>query len=478
MDPITEQCLAAVAGITRGQHAAPVETVRNAQARTSQAGARNLNVEGAGAGDVTVSTRGVGYMSVDDEPAGSMLNPIARLGLFTRIRAESAWLRYTTFAPVSENTGYLDMMDDRGFRMKPTQSEGPRPNIPLHKPDVSQNQYSCKTLSGAFGFRLKAIRNWQRTGQNVNAIIQRIVANGIGTVLADLGINGDQSLPTDTSLNLQRSIVDGWFTKIRANSSHYRGQDDGFSYHNGIWAGMLQDIDRPYRTDRGLLWGITDTLAARWLQELTATGHNPSNSHPSIINPVGSALLNSVGGDANPLGKPSAIITQMEDDRYSSQEGYSGIAPTSITNNGDGTLTININTLAGSGVDRSETGTDGQRYVTIGRVGTGVEETLAVDYAAPNNTVTTASLLGQTSVSTTAADYYVRYSDTQSMFLGVMRFLTLVIQNGIRVYVQFFPNDEKFEILVHMDLDYLVVDYDAMSLTDDLITPRFSILPS
>jgi hypothetical protein len=480
MDPITEQCLQAVSGMVAGTRDAPSgHRVPHVETKSSPVtGDGSMMVPGLPEGMMTVSTKGAGYLGSDAEPAGSALNPIAQLGLFSKIRAESSWLRFTTFAPVTENTGYLDTWDDRNFRMHSTASEGPRNNIPLHKPDVDQNTYSCRLMSGAFGIRLKALRQAVKAGQNVTALVRKGIAAGIGNVLADLGINGDTALPDDTDENKQRRVVDGWFQKIRENGGNYRGVNDGFSYHNGIWAGMLQDIEKPYRADRGLAWMLSDTLSTRWLTELTATGVSPANSHPSIINDLGSQLLNAMGAQANPLGKPGVVIPQMEDDRYSTAEGYTGVAPTSIVNNGNGTLTVNANTLADSGVDRSSTGTDGQRYITIGRVSTGVEETLAVDYAAPNNTVTTASQLGQTVVSTTAADYYIKWADTQSVFLGLPRFLTLVIQNGMRIYTVFYPHDEKFEVIVHIDLDYMVVDYEALSLTDDIITPRFSIVPA
>lgn len=429
-----------------------------------------------GNGGITVSTKGSGYLGVDSEPAGSALNPTAQLGLFHKIRKQAGWARFVTFKPVSENTGTLDLWSDEAFVMHSTASEGPRTGIPLHKPDLAYKTYSTRTLSGAFGLRLKAIKAAAKAGQDVNMLIQSGIAAGIGNVFLDLGLNGDTGLPADSDTNKMRRTVDGWLTKIRANGSNYNGRADGFSYHNRLWPGMLQQIDEAYRSDPGIAWGGPDVLGTRWLTELTAMQASPSNSHPSIINDLGAQLLNAMGNGAKPLGKPLIVWPQLSSQRYGT-EGYAGMAPTSITNNGDGTLTININTLAGSGTDRSSTGNDGQRYVIVGRVSTGVEETIAVDYSAPNNTVTTTSTLGQTAVSTTAADYYVKWADLTSLFLGVFRYLTMVVQNGIRIYTVFYPRDEVLEIIVHADIDYMVVDYDAVSLTDDIISPRFDVLP-
>lgn len=429
-----------------------------------------------GAGPV-VSTRSSGYLGVDDQEAGSTLNPEAQLGLFVKIRKKSDWLRYTSFKQVSQSSGLLDTWTDADFRMKPTPSEAPRRGIPVHKPDVTTGRFSTSLMSGAFGIRLKALNAAKAAGQNVNQLVQNGIATGIGNVLADLAINGDSTLPTDSDLNTQRSAQDGWFKKIRDNAANYTSQDDGFGYHNGIWAGMLQQIDKAYRSDPSLAWGLSDTLGTRWLTELTATGASPSNAHPSIVNDLGSQLLNAMGARANPLGKTGIVIPQLDEDRWSSGEGYTGIAPTSVANNSDGTLTINVNTLATSGVNRGSSGADGQRYVTITCSLTGVSETLAISYSAPHNTVTTASLLGQTNPSTTAADYLVRWADTQSVFLGVYRHLYTVVQNGIRIYTVFYPHDEVMEVIVHMDLDFIIPDYEAVSLVDDIITPKFNVLP-
>jgi len=440
---------------------------------------RSAPVNMSGNGGIIATTRGSGYLGIEDQPSGaSALNPKAQLGLFHKIRRQSQWARFTSFVPVDESSGQLDLWTDENFRMHAVSTEGPRTGIPLHKPDVSQVSYATRTLSGAFGLRLNGIKAAAKAGQNVNHLIQTGVATGIGNVFMDIGVNGDRTLPADSDINKQRRTVDGWLQKLRQNGANYTSQADGFSYHNMIWPAMLQDIDAGYRSDKGLAWLGSDELFTRWLTEITALHTPDANSahHPSKVNPFGSAVLHG-GEDVRILRKPAVVAPQIGSNRFSS-EGYAGVAPTSITDNSDGTLTININTLAGSGVDRSQTGSDGQRYVTVGNSQTGVEETIAVSYSAPNNTVLTSSLLGQSVASTTAADYYVKWSDTTSLLLGPLRMMMMVVQNGIRIYTVFYPRDEVLEIIVHADIDYVVVDDDAFSLVDDIISPRFDIVPS
>lgn len=88
--------------------------------------------------------------------------------------------------------------------------------------------------------------------------------------------------------------------------------------------------------------------------------------------------------------------------------------PTSVTDNGNGTLTINVNSLCESGKDYSgRTVRVWLKSRTDGGIGPkSPTEAIAIQnitiaYSAPNNTITVPNLMGQTAASTTAADYKV-----------------------------------------------------------------------
>ena len=73
-DVIVEQALKAVQGLVAGNDSPmPVITEKNHSPASN--GGRNIPV-GSG-GNLVVSAKGTGYMGIDDEPAGSALNPIA-----------------------------------------------------------------------------------------------------------------------------------------------------------------------------------------------------------------------------------------------------------------------------------------------------------------------------------------------------------------------------------------------------------------
>lgn len=119
---------------------------------------------------------------------------------------------------------------------------------------------------------------------------------------------------------------------------------------------------------------------------------------------------------------------------YSDMEEYIGVvaAPTSVTDNRNGTITLNINSATESGVDHSG------REVLVWMVrpessaqATAIETATSV-YSAPNNTITTVGALGQTSVSTDPSKYRVAVlgptvrrntnleTDPNTMFLGTI----------------------------------------------------------
>jgi hypothetical protein len=88
--------------------------------------------------------------------------------------------------------------------------------------------------------------------------------------------------------------------------------------------------------------------------------------------------------------------------------------PDSVTDNGDGTITLTVNSLFESGKDNSgrsvrvwlKSRTDGGPGPLASTEAVAIE-TRTVTYSAPNNRITTVAKFGQTSVSTTASDYRV-----------------------------------------------------------------------
>ena len=93
---------------------------------------------------------------------------------------------------------------------------------------------------------------------------------------------------------------------------------------------------------------------------------------------------------------------------YEETIGESG-TPTSVTDNGNGTITFDLSSVTETGVDYS-----GLRCIVFlntpaaggVNIATAVEE-LVVSFANPTNSITTSGTLGQTTVSTAAADYTV-----------------------------------------------------------------------
>lgn len=95
-------------------------------------------------------------------------------------------------------------------------------------------------------------------------------------------------------------------------------------------------------------------------------------------------------------------------DHYTEEIGRSA-APTSVVDNGNGTITFNVNSVTESGVTNA--GRQVKVFLNTPADGASTEATaielLTVAFGGGNNTVTTAGALGQTTISTTASDYTV-----------------------------------------------------------------------
>ena len=82
--------------------------------------------------------------------------------------------------------------------------------------------------------------------------------------------------------------------------------------------------------------------------------------------------------------------------------------PDSIVDNGDGTLTANVNTICDNLDCSGRTVLIYQSTLESGALNTTIaKEELTVVWSSPNNTITTIAALGQASISTTASDYTV-----------------------------------------------------------------------
>lgn len=119
----------------------------------------------------------------------------------------------------------------------------------------------------------------------------------------------------------------------------------------------------------------------------------------------------------------SAVDTGIETNPRTGEFEYSDYielpgrvaAPTSITDNGNGTLSINVNSLFEAGKDNSgrsvrvwlKSRADGGLGPLSASESVAIQ-TITVTYSAPNNLVAVPNLLGQTVASTTASNYWVQ----------------------------------------------------------------------
>jgi len=152
-----------------------------------------------------------------------------------------------------------------------------------------------------------------------------------------------------------------------------------------------------FQDETGLAWKMME-----FTDDYAVENYTPGLTYQPWASPV--------AGDCLYLGHPQAMPTQVDVTKSVASVGFSGcweyhddqlskFPPTSVVNNGDGTLTLNVNSLLGT-PDRR--GAD----IVVEYVPTGTKERLVSTYSA-NNRVVTTSLLGQVSPSVDVEDYLV-----------------------------------------------------------------------
>jgi hypothetical protein len=282
----------------------------------------------------------------------------------------------------------------------------------------------------AVKFKSQFVLSWEEVTEAANtdnmadleARMLREFATAIGNDTADVVVNGDTSLAATTRRNKLLRGFDGILKTLNAGATVYDAATTAWG--GGIWGFMLDYMPEKYRQDGNLQWMYAPRVEARWKHFLTNVDTTER-------------MRSAVGDDAlvtemhhRPYGIKQNMIPQI-----SATMGSGQVAPTSVADDGDGTMTIVVTTLAVSG---DKTG----RKVKITCKATGLSETLTVSYPSSVNTIYSVTALGQDAISTTASDYTIEWADLSPIILGNPKGIILVYWNEMRSYRRF---DEEMD---------------------------------
>ena len=200
------------------------------------------------------------------------------------------------------------------------------------KPETYQVEYTCRKYRSDIFITTEQLQEAAAGGiQNFESQTRSDFAKALGNDLADLTMNSDNSLDSSTRRNRLLRMTDGVRKRMNGANVH---DAQGQAWGQGIFSAMQKALPSIYRNDPGLNYMYNPNVEIEWTKSLTNT-----NTTERTRSALGDRAISSMAV-VPPLGKRQLIISQIGDD-----EGPAPIAPTSITDDTDGTMTIDLTTM-------------------------------------------------------------------------------------------------------------------------------------
>ena len=352
-------------------------------------------------------------------------------------RAQSQWLKSISSWTRKRATGVVPLINIAG---NVTEGVGPNDPTPVAKrPDTAKVEYSCKKFKSEYYIDYETLEEYAATPElgDFEARMAQEFAVKWGNDRADIIMNSDNTLDASTSRNRMLRMIDG-VQKQLAGANIYNAQ--GKKWGQGVWAVMQAYMPEEYRNDPNLHYIYNDLIDLLWHNSLTNV-----NTGERMRSALGDSVIASET-KVKPLGKPQLIIPQL-----SANQGVTPVAPTSVVDDGDGTMTIRVNTILADATDST-----GRRVKVIFKQ-TGKEEVCTVSRNGSNqNIIGTVGSLGQDTISTTASDYTVSQNDETNIVYGNPKGIYEIICNQVRSYREYNKDADRFEITMYFRMDVLL----------------------
>jgi hypothetical protein len=360
--------------------------------------------------------------------------------------ARSNVLRHgTRLVMVAPGTSSLEFMNLDGARWKHVPTDGDKVDATV-LPAYRYVDIDPQHVKMDLGITRRAQRRAQSlTGGDVAATAREGFKVAFGNNMARSWTIGDRT-SSDPSL----SPFDGVYTQAAAGGLQVLdlARDIGgvrvavpFD-PDLIYPGALRSLERPFRSQLARWYMHADEVVeyGRWLSQ--------QGISPEVIQ----RQFWAEGIVPGPQGR--GII---EVDWWPEEIGPSG-TPTSVADDGDGTMTVRVSTIL---PDAYDTADDDNRQVKVTLNATGAFEICTVYRSGGQNLIATTGALGQTVISTTASDYTVQVVDEASSILSLPGNFCMVMGDKIRSYGEVDTDDESRIIKVHADLDVVILREEA-----------------
>lgn len=381
---------------------------------------------------IPIAKEASGTITTDNTNFGALMPATAVRDLIDLTVDQSQFLQMINVIPVTGPKGSIPIID----WSQPTLRKVDQ-NHPLtkgSKPDTSRADFVTQKMGGIVTVTWEDLREAEAIGiENFEAKLNALFTKQMGNDFCKLIWDGDTTLDPDISEeNAMLCSFDG--VHVLSESANVIDASAIAAYGLGIHGVMMDTMPSPYNSDPALKWLMsrrTDSAYHRELEKLgTALGDQAKVT----------------GQSWSPYGIAKSVVPQLRDNL-----GPVATPGAAVVDDSDGTMTVIVDTFF------TTPGTaHAGRKVKVTYLPNGLSETLTVTWDATNNIISTATALGQTTISTTAADYSIQLVDETSILLANPQYMNLVLLDAWRANRKYNEEYDRFEIRVWLEAAFLM----------------------
>lgn len=390
--------------------------------------------------DLTIHKAEAGIHTLGNSNFEGLLPRQAVEQMINMTRAQDGWVRDTDYKLRNQMAGTVPIVKINSPVSQGVGMDGSGEQI-TKRANLTRASYSCKKYRSDWVITWDDLREAKAAGiENFNANLRSSFFTAIGNDIAHVIMRSDTSRGSVTEWDKLLNQVNGVSKSL--DSSNVTDAA-GKAFGPGMFAAMFDKMPSEYASDPNLKFWFNSKMNIAWKNSLTNVA-----TTEKMRSAVGDAALTSKQ-EFSPLGIPPLIVPQIL-----SNQGPVALNPTSIADDGDGTMTLVLTTLVTAGYVASAATGAGRKFI-VTHLPTGKYEILTGVLDTTLKIYTTTSL-GQTTISTTTTDYKVTLADETEALLINPKAITVVYCEEIRVMTEYSKDNDWFETTAYYYLDVLV----------------------
>ncbi len=362
-------------------------------------------------------TDGVDYGGLIPEPEV--------VGMINLTRRHNQWLSAISMATRQRRTGRIKYRYHDGYVVEYVGDDVERQVT--SRPATGFVEYVCKKHKAEIVFDMDDLDEFRAAGEaNFEQSVMQDFYTQLGNNLADISMNANVSLPDTTRDNRALRSQNGIDLQTDAATVV---DANGWPFDQKIFIAMRDKLPFGWREQPGMRFMLNDRVINHW-QDTIANRATSLGDLALTSKRLGSEYLDQ-----------AVMNPYVRDDK-----GPDAIAPTSAADNTT-YITFNLGTLVTAGNPASVDKGVGRRFLVAHKT-TGKQEYATGYKSGTDLLIDTTSLLGQTTVSTTASDYEVRPADQTDLYFGEPKNFNLIMCREMRSYREYNKNTDRIEVVV------------------------------